>query len=228
MRLTQLVWNGLLGFVFLKERLSLSGSIAIALVVVGMLFVVSDFQWSSARMQSRAQIFVHSLTIFLTSLGSLVTKHILATLTTTGTSFQILDYLVWMSVLSLPPKLIASGLKEPIPRADFADVVTPNLLLIVALGTLLHELLQLVLTQLHKMASLLTLGVITQVRQLGTLVISYFVYRQTHWDRSRLFGAGLLVTGGILYWYSRMEQEGHAGSEDEARLIPDQGRSLTG
>jgi drug/metabolite transporter (DMT)-like permease len=226
MRLTQLVWNGLLGFIFLGERLSVSGCLAIGLVVFGMLFIVSDFQWSSAKMQSHTQIFVHSLAIFLISVGSLVTKRIMATLTACGTPFQILDYLVWTSVMSLPTTLIASGVREAMPWSHFRDVVTTKVLLMIAFATLMHELLHLALTQLHKMASLLTLGVMSQVRLLGTLLISYFVYRQTRWDRSKVFGAGLLVAGGVLYSYSRMEREGHVVSEAEAPLISDQGHSL--
>jgi drug/metabolite transporter (DMT)-like permease len=227
MRLTQLVWNGLLGFIFLGERLSLSGSLAICLVICGILFIVSDFQWSSSKMGSRAQIFVHSLTIFLTSVGSLVTKQIMSTLTACQSQFQILDYLVWTSVMSLPTTILVSQMRESTPWSHFTSIITPRVLLMVGFATLLHELLHLALTQLHKMASLLTLGVLSQVRLLGTLTISYFVYRQTKWDQAKFFGAGLLVAGGVLYSHSRMEQEKRQLSQDEAPLISDQGHVLS-
>jgi hypothetical protein len=71
-------------------------------------------------------------------------------------------------------------------------------------GAVLHQALHLVLAQLHKITTMISMGVIFELRLVGSLIISYFVYRQTTWNAGKCGGVVLLVAGGIIYSTTRI------------------------
>jgi drug/metabolite transporter (DMT)-like permease len=211
MRLSGLVWNGFLGYLFLGERLSRLGLACLVLIVIGILIVFSNFQWSVALLTSKTQITIQLFTIFLMSVGSLITKKVLLIIGRSKTQFRILDYLAWGSLLSLPSTFLFSVWKEPGSWRQFSTIVTSKMLTMTLFGTVLHQLLHFLIAQVHKLASLISMGVLAQVKLLGTLWISHFVYRETNWDQYNFAGLGLLVAGGIVYSLTRMEGD-HKGA----------------
>ena len=202
MRLGTLVWHGMFGYLFLGERLSSMGMFAVAIVVVGIILVVYDFEWSVAKMPSKMQIVVQLLSNMLMSVGGLLTKMIMNVISQTGTTFRILDYLVLTSVMSLPTTFLVSIWKEPVAWRNIGEIITWKFIQWSVFGTVVHELVHLALAELHKRASLISMGIIGQMRIVGTLAISYFVNRQTQWDMRKLIGVGFLVLGGIVYTVS--------------------------
>jgi drug/metabolite transporter (DMT)-like permease len=210
MRLSGLVWNGFLGYLFLGERLSRLGVGCILLIVIGVLIVFSNFQWSVALLTSKTQISIQLLTIFLMSVNSLVTKKVLLVIGRAKTHFGILDYLAWGALLSLPPTFLFSIWKEPSSWHHISAIVTSKMVTLTFFGTILHQLLHFLIAQVHKLASMISMGVLSQVKLLGTLLISHFVYRETNWDQYNFTGLGLLVVGGIVYSVTRIEGD-HLG-----------------
>jgi drug/metabolite transporter (DMT)-like permease len=214
MRLSGLLWNGFLGYVFLGERLSRLSVFSLILIIVGNLIIFSNFQWSVALFTSKTQIVIQLLTILLMSISSLITKKILAIIGQLKTNFRILDYLAWGSLLSLPSTLLISIWKEPTSWTQFSSIVTRKMIGLTVLGMVLHQCCHYMIAQIHKLASLISLGVLAQVKLLGTLCISHFLYGETHWDRYNFSGLGFLVIGGVIYSMTRIEggERGHRHS----------------
>jgi uncharacterized membrane protein len=205
MRLSGLVWNGVFGFLFFGERLSLMGFISVALIFLGVLLVSSNFQWSVAVMESRAQIAIQLLAIFISSVTSLVNKKILAVIYKINTPFRLFEYLAWQGVLSLPSIFIISVWHEPGAWTNLPTIVTWRMLRWTAFGSIIHQTVHWMHAELHKISSLISMGVITQVRLLVTLGISHFVYSETSWTETRFMGVALLTFGGIVYSLTRIE-----------------------
>jgi drug/metabolite transporter (DMT)-like permease len=204
MRLTGLFWNGVMGIVFLGEHISRTGLFAVAVIVGGILLAVGDFQWSTTKMASHHQIGIQSVSIFLMSIGSLITKKIMRIIEDPQTHFSVFDYLAWASLITFPPILGVSILKEPEPWTQFETLLTSTLVWWTLIGAGIHQLLNLVIAHMHQLTTLMSIGVASQVRLLGSLMASYIVYRQTEWGISRTFGVILLAAGGVLYTYTRM------------------------
>jgi drug/metabolite transporter (DMT)-like permease len=228
MRLSGLVWNGLLGYLFLGERISRIGLGSVILIVVGILVIFSNFQWSVELFTSKIQIMIQLFSILLMSVGSFFTKKILSIIGRTRTEFSIFDYLAWAALLSLPSTFVISVWKESTSWKAFSAIVTSRMLGLTVFGTLLHQFCHFMVAQMHKLASLMSLGVLAQVKLLGTLSISHWLYGETKWDRSNFTGLGLLVLGGLVYSITRIEDD-HKGvaripslgnvEEDEVRLV---------
>jgi drug/metabolite transporter (DMT)-like permease len=222
MRLTGLFWNGVLGIAFLGERISKAGILAIGVIVVGMVLTVGDFQWSTTTMTSNVQIGIQSISIFLMSVGSLVTKKTMQIIDQTETTFSVFDYLAWVAGISFPAIFAVSLVKEPVIWTDLGAIVTTEVIWWTLLGAGIHVGLNIVLAQMHRFASLMSIGVAGQVKLLGSLMVSHFVYGQTDWGISRTVGVVLLAVGGVMYSYTRLTNGTERPREVEAsvRLIP--------
>jgi hypothetical protein len=213
MRLTLLVWNGLFGFIFLGERLSIVGSFAVVIVVVGIALIVSDFQWSTSKMPSVAQFGVHSITVFLMSVGSLLTKRSMAIISETNGNFKVFDYVVWVTLFSVPTTLYFWLTRERESWGLISAIMTTDVIAWMIFGAALHELLSLCIAEMHKGATLISMGIISQLRLLATLTVSYFVYRATRWDITKLIGVALLAVGGVIYSITRVSGVAHGNTE---------------
>lgn len=104
----------------------------------------------------------------------------------------------------LPISFFFSLIADPGAWLNFFNIFDAKMISWLFLSTILHQILQVVMTY-SEITSMITMGVINQLRILGTLIISNFTYHQTHWNFSKLFGAGLLFCGGIIYSVSRMK-----------------------
>lgn len=215
MRLTTLVWHSLFGYVFLGERLSSLGMFAFSMVAVGIVLVVYDFEWSVSKMPSKIQILVQMTSNMLMSVGGLVTKKIMNVINQTETNFKVLDYLVLTSLMSLPTTFLVSLWKEPKAWGHLQEIFTWKFVGWSVFGTVVHEFLHLVLAELHKRASLISMGIIGQLRIVGTLAVSYFVHHQTTWDFHKLVGVGLLVSGGVIYITTPSKSDQRPGRRDD-------------
>jgi drug/metabolite transporter (DMT)-like permease len=205
MRLSGLVWNGVFGFLFFGERLSLLGFVSVALIFLGVLLVASNFQWSVAVMGSRTQIAIQLLGIFISSVTSLVNKKILGIIYKINTPFRLLEYVAWQLLLSLPSIFIISVWQESDAWTDLQAVISWRTLKWTAFGSVLHQTAHWMFGELHKISSLISVGVIAQLRLLVTLGISHFVYGETTWTQTRFTGVALLTFGGISYSLTRLE-----------------------
>ncbi|OHS96636.1 hypothetical protein TRFO_37131 [Tritrichomonas foetus] len=227
-RLTGVVWNGLFGYIFLGERLSLLGFLSLGIVLIGIIAIIKDFQWSQAKFPSTIQIILQLASIIFQSVNLLFTKKVLNILNSIDTEFQLLDYLFWKSVINLPTSLLTSLFYEPGAWVNFTQVFSWKMIRWTIYGTIHHEIMHVVLTYTQKITSMITMGVIAQLRILGTLVISSFAYHQTKWDISKITGAFLLFFGGVIYSFSRVSfkdlfyKRAHKNnnSRDEEQLIP--------
>jgi drug/metabolite transporter (DMT)-like permease len=205
MRFSVLIWNGILGFSVLGERLSVLGFASILIVAVGILLIVSDFQWSTAQMPSAAQFAVQSASMLLISLDSLVMRRSMQIIAAqVGRTFQILDYLVWVTLFSLPPTFVFWLWRERTSWEAAANIVTLPVVLWTLFGAVLHQAVHVVLAQLHKITTMISMGVIFELRLVGSLIASYFVYKQTIWNAGKCGGVALLVAGGIIYSITRI------------------------
>lgn len=222
-RLTGLVWNGLFGFIFLGERLSFLGLCSLFIVIFGMIFIIQDFEWSTAKFPSTIQICLQLLNIIFHSIGVLITKKVLSVLSQINTDFQLLDFLFWKSFMILPISFFISIFFEQEPWLKITDVLSLKMFVWLVIGTIIHESLHIAMAYVEKLTSMITLGVIGQLRILGTLVISNFAYHQTTWNSTKLIGAALLFAGGALYSVSRLSMNNHSNHQqekgDEERLI---------
>jgi drug/metabolite transporter (DMT)-like permease len=221
MRLSGLVWNGVFGFLFLGERISVLAVLCVILIVFGILIVFSNFQWSVDLLTSKIQIIIQLVSIFLTSLGSLITKKILLVIDKSDTQFSILDYLAWSAFLSLPSTFFISRWEEPDSWQNLSSIVTWTMIGFSIFGTLLHQLLHFMVAQVHKRASLISMGVLSQVKLLGALWISHFVYKETNWDKYNFTGLGLLILGGTIYSLTRIDN-----GKNGARKLPSEAKDV--
>lgn len=222
-RLTSLVWNGIFGFLFLDERLNCLGFSSLGVVFGGIFFIVKDFEWSTAKLPSTTQIILQMLSIILQSINLLFNKKVINILSRIETEFQLLDFLFWKSTLLLPITFFSSIFFEPNSWNQFSNIFTFKFFFWIIFGTILHQSLHVTITFVQKITSMISLGVIAQLRVLGTLVISHFAYNETNWNTSKLFGCALLFSGGIMFSISRMTMEkshkSESVSQDEEFLI---------
>lgn len=203
-RLTGIIWNGLFGFLFLHERLSSLGFFSLGIVLFGIVFIMKDFEWSTSRLPSTTQIFLQLLLLITFSINLLFNKKILSIISHSETNFKMLDFLLWKSIFLLPISFVFSLFLEPGAWINFSNIFDSKMISWLLLGIIFHQILQVSMTYSEKITSMITMGVINQLRILGTLIISNFMFHQTHWEFSKLFGAGMLFCGGILYSISRM------------------------
>jgi hypothetical protein len=215
MRLTKLVCDAAFGVLLLGERLTASGACSVAVVVTGIAIVISNFQWSVVKMTSIAQIVVQVSVIVLTSLDSFIIKKVVATPSFSHGLFTIVDLMAWAKLASLPSIFMASFWKDHYAWNRIREILTPGIVLFAFGGIVLQTSFWLCLMEFHRFASMISLGILTQLRVTTTLVVSYFVYRQTVWNTWRLFGFGLLVTGGVCYLMSKETVEKKAASPDD-------------
>lgn len=222
-RLTSLVWNGLFGFLFLNERLNFLGFSSLGIVFVGILLIIKDFEWSTAKLPSTTQIILQLLSILLQSINLLLNKKVINVLSRIETEFQLLDFLFWKSSFLLPISFFSSIYFESNAWNQFSNIFTFKFFYWVIFGTVIHQCLHITITYVQKITSMISMGVIAQLRVLGTLIISHFTYNETNWNLSKLAGATLLFGGGILFSVSRMTMENSHNTEsisqDEEYLI---------
>jgi drug/metabolite transporter (DMT)-like permease len=209
MRLTLLIWNGLFGFLFLGERLSIVGSLAVLIVIIGIALIVSNFQWSTSKIPSVIQFGLHSVTVFLMSVGSLLTKRSMAVISETNGNFKVFDYIVWVTLFSVPTTLYFWLTREWESWRLISTILTSDVMAWMIFGAALHELLSLCIAEMHKEATLISMGIISQLRLLATLTVSYFVYRATQWSILKLIGVALLAVGGVIYSITRVSGDAH-------------------
>ena len=222
-RLTNIVWTGLFGILFLGEKLSLQGFAALAVVFLGIIITMKDFQWSTSKTPSTIQIFLQFITMLFHSINMLFLKKVLIILTEAETSFQLLEYLFWKSVIHIPVALFTSVFLEPYPWSHLDTFFNWRFFLWIFFGTIIHQAMHIVMTYTQKITTLITMGVISQLRVIGTLFISHIKYHETTWDLSKIFGTILLFIGGIIYSISRFNSNDSKENktEDEEELIPE-------
>lgn len=222
-RLTSLVWNGLFGFLFLDERLNILGFSSLGIVFGGIVLIIKDFEWTTAKLPSTTQIILQLVSIIIQSINLLFNKKVINTLSHIDTEFQLLDFLFWKSTLLLPITFFSSIYFESNSWSQFSNIFTFKFFCWTVFGTILHQSLHITITFVQKITSMISMGVIAQLRVIGTLVISHFAYNETNWNASKLVGVALLFSGGILFSISRMTMEKSHNSEsigqDEEYLI---------
>lgn len=228
-RLTGLFWNGIFGFLFLGERLNLLGFASLLIVLCGIILIIKDFEWTTAKLPSTTQILLQMVSILLHSINLLFNKKVINILSRIETDFQLLDFLFWKSTLILPISFLSSIFFEKIAWDNVSSIFTLKFFFWIIFGTILHQSLHVTITYVQKITSMISMGVIAQLRVIGTLVISHFAYNETNWNFSKLFGTVLLFSGGVLYSISRMTMERSRSSEtvnqDEEFLIDNKYKS---
>ena len=203
-RLSTIASSSLCGLLFLKERVSLWSSLAILLVLMGLIALTSNFQWSTAKMPTTGQLVVQLSAVFTSSLSSLFLKLTIAVLNNTADGHQPFTLLFWRYLFGCIPVLIASLLIEPNIMIDF-DMIDLKFLLWTFLGVLTSGIFQVLNVVLHDLTTLVTLTIVSQMKFLPTLIISHMMYRATKWTLQQIFGAFTLVIGALLYSLSRLD-----------------------
>lgn len=206
-QLTSLIWNSLLGYIFLHERISRYSLFSIFIIFCGILMIVLDFDWSTKTFPSSIQILLQTIALFLSAAAILITKKTLNTISTLNTKFDIYDLMVWKSILSFFPTLFVSLWKELDTWGRLDELITMKVVVWTSVLAVVHELAHIVMTYMQQTTSMISLGVIDQVRVLATLVLSHFVYNETKWKFTKLVAVALLITGGISYSYFRSNEK---------------------
>jgi hypothetical protein len=140
----------------------------------------------------------------------------------TDTQFNVLDYIASVAIISLPLMLAVSMLREPTAWTDFAVILNSRTVWWTVAGAVLHQVLNLVIAHMHRLTTLMSIGVAGQVKLLGSLIISQVVYGQTEWGVVRSAGVALLAAGGALYTYTRVGGRNNREGSDTALLTEQQ------
>jgi hypothetical protein len=119
-------------------------------------------------------------------------------------TLQILDYLVWGTLFSLPATFAFWLRREPSSSDPVANILTLNVVLWTLFGAVLHQAVYLALAQLHKITTMNSMGIIFELRLVVSLIISCFAYQQTTWSAEKCGGVVLLVAGGIIHSTTRI------------------------
>lgn len=218
-RMAGIIFNVILGTVFLGEKLTKVGLISMYMTVFGIVISLMDFQWSINRLSSYSQIIIMIFTTFVEVISSFIHKRSIVILHKTDTEFTIVSFTIWEYFVSLFPLLIASILYDRVTFDDLLIVLSPKKLFLIFFIAILGQIATILVLQLQKMATLISFGVINQLKQVVMLTVSHFIFGETKWNLRQSFGVFLLFTGGIVYTFSHPLRDIPVEKADEIILL---------
>ena len=203
-RLSTIISSGLCGFLFLNEKVSKIGSISIILVLIGLIILTSDFQWSTNKMPSSKQLIIQIFAVITSSLASLWLKFSIFILDETIEGYEPFTLLFWRFLFGSIPIFFSSIFIEPGIYLNFKIINNKNFFLWTLLGLFLSGIYQILTIVLHQATNLVTLTIISQMKFLPTLIISKYLYNETKWNFKQIFGVLFLIIGSITYSLTRI------------------------
>ena len=198
-RMTGLVWNSLVGYFILHERVNTKSAMALAIIVIGMILSMSDFQWTTALMSAKWQMIIMILSMLLETVNSMFYKQAYEVMGRSPSDFTIYSFNFWEYAISIIPMTMLVYYKHETNSQQLASITTPNFLGMLFLVTILGQVAAMLYIKLHDGTSLISLGVIAQLKILLKLVASHLIFGDTTWNAKQVIATGLLFIGGIIY-----------------------------
>ena len=217
-RMTGLVWNSIIGYFVLHERLSARTWMALGVIVVGMLLSMSDFQWSTALMSAKWQMIIMVLTMLMETVNSMFYKKAYEVMNRVKSDFTIYSFNFWEYAISIPPMIVMAYLKNETNAEQFASITTFKFLAVLFLVSVLGQVSAMLYIKLHDGTSLISLGVLSQFKILLKLVASHVIFGETTWNFKQVLATSLLFFGGIGYVIANNKKD--EDPTDEHSLLP--------
>jgi len=203
-RLSGLVWQGFLAFIFLGEKLSCFNFCSVVLVMIGIIIMTTNFNKSSSHAPSFLQFGLQMLTIMFTSLSSISLKKLMNDSSNTETKCDLLTIHFWRFLIASIPMAVLGLVLEPAAWINAPVILSKQCMVYTCIGVVLSQTFQFIGLKLQTMTTVMTLAVISQLKFLPTLVLSHYLYNETPWSNIQLIGALLLCTGAVSYSLSRV------------------------
>ncbi|KAK8896701.1 hypothetical protein M9Y10_014616 [Tritrichomonas musculus] len=202
-----IIFNVILGMGFLGEKITKIGFFSLNITFFGIVISLMDFQWTISRLSSYSQIIIMIFTTFVEVISSFIHKRSILLLHKINSDFTIVSFSSWEYFISLFPLLIASLLYDRVSFDDLLTIISPETLALIFFIAILGQVATVLVLQLQKMATLISFGIINQLKQVITLSVSHFIFGDTKWNLRQSFGVLLLFTGGIIYSFSHSLRE---------------------
>ena len=164
-------------------------------------------------------------TTFVEDIASFIHKRSIVILHQIDTEFTIVSFTSWEYLVSLFPLLIASILYDRVSVDDLLSVLSPEILSLIHFIAILGQVATILVLQLQKMATLISFGVINQLKQVIMLSVSHFIFGETNWNLRQSSGVFLLFSGGIIYTFSHPLRDIPVEKADEINLLDKQSES---
>lgn len=206
-RMSGIIFNVILGMGFLGEKITKIGFFSLNITFFGIVISLMDFQWTISRLSSYSQIIIMIFTTFVEVISSFIHKRSILLLHKINSDFTIVSFSSWEYFISLFPLLIASLLYDRVSFDDLLTIISPETLALIFFIAILGQVATVLVLQLQKMATLISFGIINQLKQVITLSVSHFIFGDTKWNLRQSFGVLLLFTGGIIYTFSHSLRE---------------------
>ncbi|OHT14204.1 hypothetical protein TRFO_15496 [Tritrichomonas foetus] len=219
-RMSGILFHCLLGFFFLGEQISFFGFFSICVIFIGIVISLADFQWNIKKLSSYSQIIMMIVTILIEAVSSLIYKKAISILSKLETDFAMTSFTAWEFFISLFPITLISFSREKFFWSELPTIVTPYVISYIFVVALNSQVATVLVLYLHKITTLISLGILNQLKLVANLVFSHFVFCETNWDFRQIFGVFLLFTGGVMYTFSQSLRENlymdtHKTDEDE-------------
>ena len=158
-------------------------------------------------------------TTFVEVITSFIHKRSILILSKMDTEFTIVSFTSWEYFVSLFALLIASILYDRVALDDLSTVLSPEILGLILFIAILGQVAAILILHLQKMATLISFGVINQLKQVIMLTVSHFIFGETNWNLRQSLGVFLLFIGGITYTFSHPLRDIPTIEADEIKLL---------
>lgn len=202
-KLSTIVTSGLCGIVFLHERINTSGWISIVLVIIGLLLLSSNFEWSQAKIPSVVHFVIQITAVLSSSFASLTLKITINAYRAETENYSEFLLLFWRYVIGSIPVFFTALYMESSVFINLDKFITAELMLWTLTGVVISGVYQLLITKLTGLVAMITLTVVSQLKFLPTILISTYLYNATEWTENRICGLVSLCLGSFSYCLSR-------------------------